>query len=145
MSLASSLGGKSSATADNIKIECDKGLRLNGPGGGGHSVVEDKDSMHPYALGEQEEEHMLTLDDDDEDILIDPYQYGAQQEAVVRPTEFLLLDFSAVLGIDATSARSCFLMLVQLMRAAGVKVRWVFMFSSSFSPPYCLSDNKLQY
>lgn len=30
-----------------------------------------------------------------------------------EPTEFLILDFSEVLGIDATSARSCFLMLVR--------------------------------
>lgn len=33
-----------------------------------------------------------------------------------------MLDFSAVLGIDATATRSCFLMLVQLMRSARVTV-----------------------
>ena len=129
MSLANSLGNNGAAAADNINTDRGEGLRLNGPGGGGYSGAEDKDSMHPYALGEQdqeEEEHMLTLDDDD-DLLLDPHPYGAHQEVVVRPTEFLLLDFSTVIGIDATSARSCFLMLVQLMRAAGVKVRLFFM------------------
>jgi len=37
-------------------------------------------------------------------------------------TEFLVLDFSAVLGVDATAARSCFLMLIQLMKIAQVVV-----------------------
>ena len=35
-------------------------------------------------------------------------------------TEFLILDFTDVLGVDATAARSCFLMLTQLIRASGV-------------------------
>ena len=39
---------------------------------------------------------------------------GASQGGT-EPTEFLILDFSEVLGIDATSARSCFLMLVRLL------------------------------
>lgn len=29
-------------------------------------------------------------------------------------TEFLVLDFTSVLGVDATAARSCFLMLIQV-------------------------------
>ncbi len=33
-----------------------------------------------------------------------------------------VLDFSAVVGVDATATRSCFLMLVQLMRSANVAV-----------------------
>lgn len=33
-----------------------------------------------------------------------------------------MLDFSAVVGVDATATRSCFLMLVQLMRSADVAV-----------------------
>lgn len=37
-------------------------------------------------------------------------------------TEYLILDFSRVLGVDATAARSCFMMLVQLMRASQVIV-----------------------
>jgi MFS superfamily sulfate permease-like transporter/CRP-like cAMP-binding protein len=37
-------------------------------------------------------------------------------------TEFLVLDFLKVFGIDATATRSCFLMLSQLMRQAGVSV-----------------------
>jgi SulP family sulfate permease len=36
--------------------------------------------------------------------------------------EYLVLDFSNVMGVDATAVRSCFLMLVQLMRASGVTV-----------------------
>eukprot|EP00596_Hydrurales_sp_CCMP1899_P002626 CAMPEP_0119039864 /NCGR_PEP_ID=MMETSP1177-20130426/9593_1 /TAXON_ID=2985 /ORGANISM="Ochromonas sp, Strain CCMP1899" /LENGTH=260 /DNA_ID=CAMNT_0007004295 /DNA_START=156 /DNA_END=936 /DNA_ORIENTATION=+ len=44
------------------------------------------------------------------------------QNETTEPTEFLILDFSEAKGIDATSARSCFLMLVQLMRSAGVTV-----------------------
>ena len=31
----------------------------------------------------------------------------------LEPTEYLILDFTEVLGVDATSARSCFLMLVR--------------------------------
>ena len=34
-------------------------------------------------------------------------------------TEYVVLDFSNVLGVDATAARSCFLMLTQLMRVSG--------------------------
>ena len=79
--------------------------------GGDHAA--DEESMHHQLLGEQEQE---------DDLLSGPYSHQQQESVVVRPTEFLLLDFSAVLGIDATSARSCFLMLVQLMRASGVKV-----------------------
>ena len=37
---------------------------------------------------------------------------GTGQGTEMEPTEFLILDFTEVLGIDATSARSCFLMLV---------------------------------
>eukprot|EP01041_Mallomonas_annulata_P006865 gene6865-13910_t len=37
-------------------------------------------------------------------------------------TKYLVLDFSKVLGVDATAARSCFLMLIQLKRAAGIAV-----------------------
>jgi hypothetical protein len=37
-------------------------------------------------------------------------------------TEYLVLDFSLVLGVDATAARSCFLTLVQLLRRARVRV-----------------------
>eukprot|EP01034_Spumella_vulgaris_P025301 gene25301-31741_t len=37
-------------------------------------------------------------------------------------TEYLVLDFSHVLGVDATAARSCFMMLVQLMKRSGVTV-----------------------
>lgn len=37
---------------------------------------------------------------------------GTELGAEMEPTEFLILDFTEVLGIDATSARSCFLMLV---------------------------------
>lgn len=33
-----------------------------------------------------------------------------------------MLDFSAVVGVDATATRSCFLMMVQLMRSAKVTV-----------------------
>jgi hypothetical protein len=36
----------------------------------------------------------------------------AGANADLEPTEYLILDFTEVLGIDATSARSCFLMLV---------------------------------
>ena len=43
-------------------------------------------------------------------------------------TEYLVLDFTSVVGVDATAARSCFLMLVQLMKV------------SSTTPP--LSTNK---
>ena len=34
-------------------------------------------------------------------------------------TEYVVLDFTNVLGVDATAARSCFLMLTQLMRVSG--------------------------
>lgn len=37
-------------------------------------------------------------------------------------TEFLILDFSAVRGLDATAARSCFLMLLQILRGSGATV-----------------------
>lgn len=37
-------------------------------------------------------------------------------------TEYLVLDFSEVKGVDATAARSCFLTLVHLMRNASVKI-----------------------
>ena len=37
-------------------------------------------------------------------------------------TEFLVLNFTEVSGVDATAARSCFLMLVQLLRNAGATV-----------------------
>ena len=37
-------------------------------------------------------------------------------------TEFLVIDFERVIGIDATAARSCFLMLVQLMHQSNVTV-----------------------
>lgn len=37
-------------------------------------------------------------------------------------TEFLVLNFTDVSGVDATAARSCFLMLVQLLRGAGATV-----------------------
>jgi len=37
-------------------------------------------------------------------------------------TEYLVLDFERVIGIDATAARSCFLMLVQLMHQSQVVV-----------------------
>lgn len=37
-------------------------------------------------------------------------------------TEYLVLDFSGVLGVDATAARSCFLTLVHLMKNAHVTV-----------------------
>lgn len=37
-------------------------------------------------------------------------------------TEFLVLDFSDVMGVDATAARSCFLTLVHLMKNAQVRV-----------------------
>lgn len=40
-------------------------------------------------------------------------QGQGQGQGGAEPTEFLILDFSEVLGIDATSARSCFLMLVR--------------------------------
>jgi SulP family sulfate permease len=33
-----------------------------------------------------------------------------------------VLDFTSVIGVDATAARSCFLMLTQLMKAARVTV-----------------------
>jgi hypothetical protein len=37
-------------------------------------------------------------------------------------TEFMVLNFTDVSGVDATAARSCFLMLVQLLRNAGATV-----------------------
>ena len=37
-------------------------------------------------------------------------------------TEYVVLDFTDVTGVDATAARSCFLMLMQLMRASGITV-----------------------
>lgn len=37
-------------------------------------------------------------------------------------TEYLVLDFTGVLGLDATAARSCFLTLVHLMKSANVTV-----------------------
>ena len=43
--------------------------------------------------------------------LHDPLQ---QQEPQQILTEYLVLDFSSVLGVDATAARSCFLMLIQV-------------------------------
>eukprot|EP01038_Epipyxis_sp_PR26KG_P008476 gene8476-11458_t len=55
-----------------------------------------------------------------------PYLYNPLEDeddsSVHGGTEYLILDFTGVLGVDATAARSCFLMLVQLMRAAGVTV-----------------------
>ena len=42
-----------------------------------------------------------------------PVFVETQGQGAAEPTEFLILDFSEVLGIDATSARSCFLMLVR--------------------------------
>ena len=84
--------------------------------GGDHAAIEESMHSHRHQLGEQEREQ------EDDDLLSGPYSHQQQESVIVRPTEFLLLDFSAVLGIDATSARSCFLMLVQLMRASGVKV-----------------------
>jgi hypothetical protein len=40
-----------------------------------------------------------------------------------RPvTKYLVLDFEHVLGVDATAARTCFLMIVQLMRASNIYV-----------------------
>ena len=44
-----------------------------------------------------------------------PLPIEAQGQGGAEPTEFLILDFSEVLGIDATSARSCFLMLVSMI------------------------------
>jgi hypothetical protein len=37
-------------------------------------------------------------------------------------TEYVVLDFTLVVGVDATAARSCFLMLMQLMRCCGITV-----------------------
>lgn len=37
-------------------------------------------------------------------------------------TEFVVMDFSAVVGVDATAARSCFLLLTRLLRASSVRV-----------------------
>lgn len=37
-------------------------------------------------------------------------------------TEYLILDFTGVMGVDATAARACFLTLVQFMRTANVTV-----------------------
>ena len=46
--------------------------------------------------------------------------YTARDLSKLVKTEYLVLDFGNVLGVDATAARSCFLMLKQLMRASGV-------------------------
>ena len=48
---------------------------------------------------------------------------GTGSGAEMEPTEFLILDFTEVLGIDATSARSCFLMLVSEGVSEGVRER----------------------
>ena len=37
-------------------------------------------------------------------------------------TEFVVMDFSAVVGVDATAARSCFLLLTRLLRSSQVRV-----------------------
>jgi CRP-like cAMP-binding protein len=44
----------------------------------------------------------------------------AQSQDMV--TEYLILDFTEVMGVDATAARACFLTLVQFMRTANVTV-----------------------
>ncbi len=47
---------------------------------------------------------------------------GGANRTTVPATEFLVLDFEKVFGIDATATRSCFLMLVQTMHKANVVV-----------------------
>jgi len=47
--------------------------------------------------------------------------FGLSSLAKVK-TEFLVLDFTGVVGIDATAARTCFLMLMQLMRSSGIPI-----------------------
>jgi len=47
---------------------------------------------------------------------------GPNEKKKSLSTEYLILDFERVIGIDATAARSCFLMLVQLMHQSHVVV-----------------------
>ena len=47
---------------------------------------------------------------------------GPNEKKKSLSTEYLILDFERVIGIDATAARSCFLMLVQLMHQSQVVV-----------------------
>ena len=52
-----------------------------------------------------------------------PTSFSAElSNSLPHKTEYLVLDFKGVLGIDTTAARSCFLMLIQLMHSAGVTV-----------------------
>ena len=58
------------------------------------------------------------VDDNDSDL----FNENNKSKEVIASTEYLVLDFASVFGVDATAARSCFLMLVQLMRTANVVV-----------------------
>ena len=42
--------------------------------------------------------------------------------AAVRKVEYVVIDFSQVIGVDATSARNCFLLLTKILHTAGVIV-----------------------
>jgi len=53
-------------------------------------------------------------------LTVDEAPTGSSEESCL--TEYVVLDFTNVTGTDATAARSCFLMLMQLMRASGVTV-----------------------
>ena len=50
-----------------------------------------------------------------------PKQAPAQAQSPIA-CSYLVLDFTATVGVDATAARSCFLLLAQLLRSAGVTV-----------------------
>lgn len=54
--------------------------------------------------------------------LAEPSQKNEPDNDDMILTEFLVIDFTQVLGVDATAARTCFLMLVQLMKSADVTV-----------------------
>ena len=51
-----------------------------------------------------------------------PIDPSPDTAAVVRKVEYVVIDFSQVIGVDATSARNCFLLLTKILHTAGVIV-----------------------
>jgi hypothetical protein len=95
----SSTTGRSNDSSDNTSADS-KPVRSGSMNSAG-SGTDDDDS----ANARQAQQSAHAAGDTDEDPLA---------------TKYLVLDFNRVLGVDATAMRTCFLMLVQLMRASEI-------------------------
>lgn len=62
------------------------------------------------------------LEDND---MVEEEEVYTHMSSISKPKKVLVLNFHAVLGVDSTAARSCFVMLVQAMRIAHVQVVFV--------------------